>query len=104
MLVNKPYEVNDIVALKLNTGEELVAKLVEENQDSYILNKPLTLMPTPQGLAMSQSLFSVDVKNVNITVNKHSVVMHAKARNEVVQDYIKGTTGIVPASQFEGIS
>ena len=97
MLISKPYQPNDVLAFKLVTGEEVIAKLVSETDDYYELSKPLTLIPTPQGMAMSQSLLSADLKANNIRLNKNTVVMHSPVRADINSEYIRGTTGIQPA-------
>lgn len=98
MLISKPYQCNDVLGFKLVTGEEIIAKLVSETDEYYELSKPLTLIPTPQGMAMSQSLISADLKNNNIRLNKSTVVMHSPVRSDINSEYIRGTTGIQPVS------
>ena len=98
MLISKSYESNDVLGFKLVTGEEVIAKLVNETDAYYELNKPLTLIPTPQGMAMSQSLLSADLKAHNIRLNKNTVVMHSRVRADINSEYIRGTTGIQPAT------
>lgn len=93
-MLQSKYNDQDVIAFKLTTGEETLARLVEETNDCYIIAKPMTLIPQGQGLVMNQSIFSVDVKSQNVSLNKSSVVMHARARQEIVNDYIQGTSGI----------
>jgi hypothetical protein len=95
MLINKGYSVGDIVCFKL-VGEEIVAKLVEEKADSYVLSKPCTVVPSPQGLGLMQSLISADINN-NITLNKSHVIMSAPVITDIENHYIRTTTGIQPA-------
>jgi hypothetical protein len=96
MLINKGYSAGDIVCFKL-VGEEIVAKIVEETGDSYILSKPCTVVPSPQGLGLMQSLISGDINN-NVTLNKLHVIMHNNVIKDIENHYIKTTTGIQPAS------
>lgn len=104
MLISKPlYSVGDILSFKITTGEELIARLVEEKPDGYVISKPLTLVPAPEGLALTQSVYSVDVKNYNITLNKNAVMMVGATRKEIADSYIQGTSGIAPASSMPGL-
>lgn len=105
-MLQSKYNVNDVVAFKLTTGEETLARLVEETETDFVISKPMTLIPQGQGLVMNQSIFSVDVKTEHIRLNKNTVVMHARARSEIVNDYTQGTSGIQTApspgpGQFE---
>ena len=95
MLINKGYSAGDIVCFKL-VGEEVVAKIVEETADSYIVSKPCTVVPSQQGLGLMQSLISADI-NTNITLNKNHVIMHSPVITDIENHYIRATTGIQPA-------
>lgn len=95
MLINKGYSAGDIVCFKL-VGEEVVAKIVEETSDSYIVSKPCTVVPSQQGLGLMQSLISADI-NSSITLNKSHVIMHSPVITDIENHYIRTTTGIQPA-------
>lgn len=96
MLINKGYSAGDIVCFKL-VGEEIVAKIIADNEDSYVLSKPCTIVPGNQGLGLMQSLISGDINN-NVTLNKSHVIMHNTVIKDIENHYIKTTTGIQPAS------
>ena len=97
MLINKGYSAGDIVCFKL-VGEEVIARIVEETADSYIVSKPCTVVPSPQGLGLMQSLISADI-NSNITLNKSHVIMHSTVITDIENHYIRTTTGIQPATK-----
>ena len=44
MLIEAPYKVGDTVSFKLNSGEELVARLDTEDAKSFTLRKPMVLI------------------------------------------------------------
>jgi hypothetical protein len=97
MLIQKGYSAGDIVCFKL-VGEEVVAKIVEETADSYVLNKPCSVVPSQQGIGLMQSLISADI-NSNITLNKSHVVMHSPVIADIENHYIRTTTGIQPVTK-----
>ena len=97
MLIQKGYSAGDIVCFKL-VGEEIVTKLVEVTDDSYVISKPCTLVPGPQGIGLMQSLISADI-NTNITLNKSHVIMTAPVITDIENHYIRTTTGIQPATK-----
>jgi hypothetical protein len=97
MLINKGYAAGDIVCFKL-VGEEIVAKIVEETTDSFVLSKPCTVVPSQQGLGLMQSLISADI-NTNITLNKSHIIMTAPVIKDIENHYIRTTTGIQPATK-----
>lgn len=97
MLTTKKYEKDAVVTFKLVNGDEVIAKIVEEIDDGYIVSKPCTVMPSQQGIGLLQSLFTSEL-NSNITLEKRHVMMHSKTVSEVVNHYIMTTTGIEPVS------
>lgn len=98
MLISKKYNANDIVCFKLVNGDETIAKIVEETGDTFVVSRPCTVVPSPQGLGLMQSLFSADI-NTNITLNKQHVIMHSPVVDKLESHYIQTTTGIQPVSK-----
>lgn len=95
MLVNKGYAKGDIVCFKMVTGDEIVAKIVEQNSEGYVVNRPCTVIPSPQGLGLMQSLISADI-NTNVTLKSEHVIMHGPVITDIENHYIRTTTGIQP--------
>lgn len=88
-----PYQPNDIVTLKLVSGEEIVTRFLSETADEYAVYKPLSLMQGPQGMALMQSLMS-GRPDREIIIRKSAVAMHAASREEIVSAWIEGTSGL----------
>ena len=98
LVINKNYAEGDIVTFKIVNGDEVVAKIVEETDEAFTVNKPCTVMPSPQGLGLLQSLFTSDL-NKSIRLEKRHVMMHAPTIQDVQNHYIRTTTGIEPVSK-----
>jgi len=96
MLINKGYSAGDIACFKIVNGDEIVAKIVEETDVGFVVNRPCTIIPSQQGLGLMQSLISGDINN-NITLNKSHVIMHSSVITDIENHYIRTTTGIQPA-------
>jgi len=96
MLINKGYSAGDIACFKIVNGDEIVAKIVEETDAGFVVNRPCTIIPSQQGLGLMQSLISGDINN-NITLNKSHVIMHSSVITDIENHYIRTTTGIQPA-------
>jgi hypothetical protein len=95
MLVSKTYNKDEIVSFKLVNGDEIIAKLVEVSDDSFLISKPTTVIPSERGMGLLQSFFTGDL-NKEITLDKKHVMMHTKTIKEMENHYIKTTTGIEP--------
>lgn len=87
-----------IYTIKIANGDEVVTKVVDIDADgNYIISKPLTVVPGPQGIQMILSLFTANPEK-NYQLNKSQCSMIALARDEVRDSYIEATTGIKPVS------
>ena len=93
MLIETPYKIGDTVSFKLNSGEEIVARLDAEEPGTYTLRKPMTLIAQQDGLGLAPFMFSVspDAK-FNITVSSVSCV--AKTAPEIAKQYTSQTSSI----------
>ena len=96
MLIDKGVTVGEVVTIKLTSGEELVAKLVEDQIMHYKLAHPMVIAMSPKGPALMPYLFTVDPsKQVKIV---KSVVAVAEATDKQFADqFIQQTTGIAMA-------
>jgi hypothetical protein len=97
MLEKQGYAKDTVVSFKLVNGDEIVAKIIEENAGSFIVSKPCTVMPSQQGLGLLQSLFTSDL-NKSITLDKGHVMIHSVTIDAIKNHYIQTTTGIEPVS------
>ena len=59
MIIEAPYKVGDTVSFKLSSGEEIIARLIEETGTTYKLGKPMVLIAQQQGLGLAPFMFSV---------------------------------------------
>ena len=98
MLINKGYSAGDIVCFKMVTGDEIVAKFVEQLPAGFTVSRPCTVIPSNQGLGLMQSLISADI-NTNVTLKFEHIVMHGPVIKDIENHYIRTTTGIQPATK-----
>lgn len=87
-----------IYTIKIANGDEIVTKVIDiDEQGNFLISKPLTVVPGPQGIQMIMSLFTAN-PDKTMTLNKTACSMVALARDEVRDSYIEATTGIKPVS------
>ena len=98
MLLTKNYDKDQIVCFKLVNGDEIVAKVVESKLNGWLLNRPCTLIPSPQGLGLMQSLFSGDI-NKDVELKSEHVMLHAPVIKQLEDHYLQTTTGIQTVSK-----
>lgn len=97
MLATKKYDKDTVVTFKLVNGDEIVAKVIEDTDAGFVISKPCTVIPSQQGMALVQSMFTSDL-NKNIQLGKAHVMLHSPTVKDVENYYIQTTTGITPAS------
>jgi hypothetical protein len=88
-------EAGNTYTMRMGYGEEIVAKIVSIDADTYTLSKPVAVVPGQQGIQLMNSLFTADPE-AEVTVNKSSVAMIAPVREDVGDSYLEATTGIKP--------
>jgi len=86
-------ETGQVYTFKLNSGEELIAKVVSISDDSVKIESPASVAPGPQGLGLVPSMFTAD-PDLNPTLNTNSIAMYALTDDSVKMKYIEANTGI----------
>lgn len=87
----------EVVALKLSTSEELVARVVKRGDKTIILDKPraIALMPGQQGqMGMTLIPFMASNQDGEITLNNSHVVAETKPAKDLEDGYLQNTSGI----------
>ena len=88
-------ELDQVYTIKIANGDEIVAKIIGEDSETYTVTKPLSVVPGPQGINMIHSLFTADPEK-SVRLNKTQVSLMAPSRDEVCDSYLEATTGIKP--------
>jgi hypothetical protein len=88
-------EIGNVYTIKLTNADEVVAKIVEINEDHYVVAQPLSAVPTDKGIQLIFTIFTADPKE-NITINKTAVAMICTTAEQVSDHYLEATTGIKP--------
>jgi len=86
-------ELNQVYTFKMNSGEEMVAKVKHADGNWIVLEEPVSIAPGPQGMGLIPSLFTADPKE-EIKLNTNSVSLVSKTDDSVKMKYLEATTGI----------
>lgn len=87
------FSENDIVSLKLITGEEVIGKYVSEDMGEMVLSKPLMLAMTSKGPAMTPVFMTVD-PDKSFGFLKTAIIAKGPTVKEIADQYTYQTTGI----------
>jgi hypothetical protein len=96
MLISKSsiIEAGDIVTFKLVNGDEIVAKI--DNNDGkgdFQVSRPCVVVPSGQGIGLMQAMFSAEINTI-ITLKSEHIMMYAPTVKDLEAHYLKTTTGI----------
>jgi hypothetical protein len=96
MLISKGLAEGEVVTLKLTSGEELVAKLVEDGPLHYKLKNPQVIGMGPKGPGLMPYLFTVS-PDKEIRLQKSTVTVAEPTDEQFAKQFIESTTGIALA-------
>ena len=94
MLIDKGLQTGDIITIKLTSGEEIVAKMVEETDQMVKVSKPLVLAAGKNGIGMVPYLVTVD-PDKDIKISRSTITVCELTEIDAAKQYIQGTTGLV---------
>jgi hypothetical protein len=86
----------DVVTLKMSSGEELIGCYINDDTNSFTIDRPVTLSVGPKGgPALTPYLMTVNPANTrNLKINKSLVVCVANTDKELADQYTSALSGI----------
>ena len=91
---------NDVKILRLSTGEDVIAK-VGENDQGVSLNKAFVIIPQQTGpgkpIQLMMSLYNAFGKNDTITLDKDKIVFMTDPKDDILKSYEQNTSRIIKA-------
>jgi len=96
MLVNKPYEKNEVITFKMANGDEIIAAIVSENDTAFVVKNPVVVLNTEKGVGLLGALFTGNMKDHNVPISKSHIMMHVPTTDIASDHYTHTVTGIKP--------
>jgi hypothetical protein len=96
MLINKGVSAGEVITLKLTSGEEIVAKLVEDGAAYYKLKNPQVIGMGPKGPGLMPYLFTVS-PDTEVKLQKSTVTVAEATDAQFAKQFLESTTGIALA-------
>ena len=91
---------NEVKILRLTTGEDVIAK-VGENDQGVSLNKPFVIIPQQsapgQPIQLMMSLYNAFGKDDTITLSKEKIVFMTDPKDDILKSYEANTSRIIQA-------
>lgn len=89
---------DEVFSFKLNSGEELIGKVKDFNDNFITLEEPVSVAPGPQGMGLVPSLFTSENRSL-VRLNTNSVAMIASTEENIKMKYVQATTGLAVPSK-----
>tara|TARA_Y100001970_G_C14010290_1_gene738036 strand:+ start:235 stop:537 length:303 start_codon:yes stop_codon:yes gene_type:complete len=90
------YKENDIVSLKLVSGEEVLGKFKSGDNGVITIEKPLVMMHGPQGLAFG-NFFATARQENGVSITSNQIIADDLTGDKVKDEYIRVTSNVVQA-------
>jgi len=92
---------SDVKIMRLSTGEDVIAKVIDKNVETTKLNKPFVIIPHQQGpgkpVQLMMTLYSPYSKNDEVEIKSNVVVSMVEPKEEILSSYQQNTGSIVTA-------
>ena len=96
MFISKGVTEGEVITLKLTSGEEIIAKLVEDGPMYYKLSKPMVIAMGSKGPGLMPYLFTVS-PNADVRLSKSTVTVAEATDESFAKQFLESTTGIALA-------
>ena len=93
----------DVKLLRIVTGEEVIAELIEENASSITVQNGLVVLPTNNGVGFAPWATVIDPEHPEIALDMKHVIYSVEVAPDVIKQYVKlfgGPDIITPSKQL----
>ena len=90
---------NDVKVLKLITGEEVIARVIEEKNNLITLEKPMILQMLAPDRTTGQIPFALvpwmkAAKNEKVTISTEHIIVEDEGSEQTQKNYLQLVTGL----------
>ena len=93
MIIDAHYKMNDVISIKLSSGEEMIARAEKETKDELTVVKPYILIAAENGMALAPYMFTVET-DAKIKLKINNIICIVKSAKDASDMYVKQSTGI----------
>ena len=77
----------NVKLLRIITGEEIIAEVLSETDDTITVQNGLVVIPNPQGVGFAPWATVIDKDNPEVTMSKRHVVYVVALQEDVAKKY-----------------
>ena len=91
----------EVKILRLITGEDIIAKVIDRSVETTKLNKAFVIIPHQQGpgkpVQLMMTLYSPYSKSDDIEIQTQSIISSVEPKEEILKSYKQNTSSILTA-------
>ena len=87
------FTIDTIYTFKLTSGEEIVAKVVQVQDNTIIISEPVSVVQSQQGIGLLPTFFTADPSKKPL-LNINNIMLSSPTDASVSAKYIEATSGI----------
>jgi len=92
---------SEVKILRLTTGEDIIAKIIDRSVETTKLNKAFVIIPHQQGpgkpVQLMMTLYSPYSKSDDIEIQTQSIISSVEPKEEILKSYKQNTSSILTA-------
>jgi len=92
---------SDVKIMRLSTGEDIIAKVVDKTAETTKLNKPFVIIPHQQGpgkpVQLMMTLYSPYSSSDDIEIKSQNIISIVDPKKEILSSYQQNTSSILTA-------
>ena len=96
MLIQKEIEKNDVISVKLLTGEEILGRFEGQDKEGLHISKASVVAANPEG-GLGLVPWMMSSMPEKISINKDTVVTYGQTAEAIADKFVEATTNITLA-------
>ena len=92
---------SDVKIMRLSTGEDIIAKVIDKDTEKTKLNKAFVIMPHQQGpgkpVQLMMTLYSPYSSSDDIEIKSQNIISIVDPKKEILSSYQQNTSSILTA-------
>ena len=90
---------SDVKIMRLSTGEDIIAKVIDKDTEKTKLNKAFVIIPHQQGpgkpVQLMMTLYSPYSKSDDVEIKSQSIISMVDPKEEILKSYQQNTSSIL---------
>ena len=92
MLISK-FKKGDVITIKLVSTEEVIAEVIEDNENDIVVKRPMTLVVSSKGMGLQPYMITPEIQE-RLNFHKQNIFAMSKTAKDFTDGYLGQTSGI----------